>query len=258
MSGSGTGVETGLALGGGAALGIAHIGVLAALRERGLDINCVAGTSAGAIAGCLFAAGMDPTEMERWVRSAPWKQLLKFHPSRRGLASISGLDPLLQDAIGASDFEQLPLPLTVVATSLLTGEPVLMRSGQLADALAASCSVPGIFNPVRYGDDLLVDGGLVANVPVAATRGMGARRVIAVDLGLGYAPAGEEPAEVFETIMTSLFIMHRASDSTHLKDADLVIAPDLAGFSPLRPDRIGERIAAGHRAALAALDEHGW
>ncbi len=247
----------GLALGGGAARGIAHIGVLRAVEELEIRPSYMAGTSAGAIAACLWAGGMSSRQIESWLRSFRWRSVIRPRVSRRGLFTMGPLDEMLSQTIGSTKFEDLEIPLAVVATSIITGEPVVFTAGPLAPALAASCCVPGIFAPVPVHGDLLVDGGFVANTPMAEVRALGARAVIAVDLGSPYGPSGEEPSDMLEIILISQGIMERRLENQLLRNADLVIAPDLSRFSMVRADRISERVAAGYCAARDALASWG-
>jgi NTE family protein len=178
----------GLALGAGAARGMAHLGVLQALEEAGLAPDVVAGTSIGALVGGMYAAG----KLDRLTEVAlglDWKQIARYFVEisfpRSGLIEGNKLTALLAEIVGEVDLTKLPLPFRAVTTNLMTGEEVVIRDGDLVEAIRASIAVPGIFTPARRGDDLLVDGGLVNPVPVSVCRAMGAERVIAVDLNYG-------------------------------------------------------------------------
>ena len=176
--------KIGLALGGGAARGWAHLGVLRALHERGVQVECVAGTSIGALVGASFALGK-LNLLEEFVAEIDWKRILSFLDvtfPRSGLIEGNELLEFFQSYVQEREIETLPLPYCAVAASLNTGREVVLNRGSLTEAVRASISVPGIFTPLRRGDEFLVDGGLVNPVPVSAVRGLGADYVIAVDL----------------------------------------------------------------------------
>ena len=176
--------KIGLALGGGAARGWAHLGVLRALEERGVRVDCVAGTSIGALVGASFALGKIDI-LEEFVAEIDWKRILSFLDvtfPRSGLIEGNELLTFFQSYVQEREIESLPLPYCAVAASLNTGREVVLDRGSLTEAVRASISVPGIFTPLRRGEEFLVDGGLVNPVPVSAVRGLGADYVIAVDL----------------------------------------------------------------------------
>jgi len=178
----------GLALGAGAARGMAHLGVLRELEKAGLAPDVVAGTSIGALVGGMYAAG----KLDRLTEVAlglDWKQIARYFVEisfpRSGLIEGNKLTALLAEIVGEVELTELALPFRAVTTNLMTGEEVVISDGDLVEAIRASIAVPGIFTPARRGDDLLVDGGLVNPVPVSVCRTMGAERVIAVDLNYG-------------------------------------------------------------------------
>ena len=180
--------KLGLALGAGAARGMAHLGVLRELEEAGLKPDVVAGTSIGALVGGTYAAG----KLDRLTEVAlglDWKQIARYFVEisfpRSGLIEGNKLTALLAEIVGEVELTKLPLPFRAVTTNLMTGEEVVVVDGDLVEAIRASIAVPGIFTPARRGDDLLVDGGLVNPVPVSVCRAMGAEFVIAVDLNYG-------------------------------------------------------------------------
>ena len=178
-------MKIGLALGGGGARGIAHLGVWLRLWELGMPIHCVAGTSIGAIAGAIIAAGRVDAALA-WCAEPDWKKLPKLvlgtKLSSKGLTSGTQVEKLLGEIINTKDFSDLSMPFAAVATDLNTGEEVVMREGNLISAVRASMSIPGVFRPVERDGRVLVDGQLVAPVPVTACRALGADRVIAVDI----------------------------------------------------------------------------
>ncbi len=175
--------DVGLALGGGGVLGAAHVGVLQVLHERGIRPTIVAGTSAGALMGAAHASGFDPYRLERLVLKLDWRDVgdLSLIPGL-GLLDTKRLRRTLKKLGGDIAIEDLPVPFVAIATDVATGEPVELRTGSLADALRASMSVPGLFRPAHVDGRILVDGGLVANLPVEYALEMGAAHVIAVRL----------------------------------------------------------------------------
>lgn len=172
----------GLVLGAGGARGLAHIGVLKVLRRAGVPVDLVVGASMGSLVGAAFAAGVPPEQMERDVGATRWLDYfsqITLHGS--GLIGLTRIKAALDRLFEGRTFADLEVPLAVVAVSLGSGEVVTLREGPVADAVLASIAVPIVFPPVPWGDDLLVDGGVLAPVPVEVARALGARRVIAVD-----------------------------------------------------------------------------
>lgn len=260
--------HVGLVLGGGAARGFAHIGVLEVLEEAGIPVHLVTGCSSGAIVGALLAAGIPAHQLHELVRDLRWNQLSSLSLIPRGFPSLNlslkgfplgllDLDKLiewLQAALGEiRDFNQLRLPFAAVATDILTGALVIMNDGEIAPAVRASSSVPGIFTPYRRNGRLLVDGGVLANLPVQVARQMGAEYVIAVDILP--APDGQrkEPENIVELSFTSIYELIRANQG-YSEHADCTITPAIADLSLVDLAAAEELIAAGRAAAEAQLE----
>ena len=188
--------RVGLALGSGGARGWAHLGVLQVLREKGIQVDCIAGTSMGAVVGAFLAAGREDALLDLALH-LDWKRLRQFFwevsLSRSGLTDGRRMLEETRILLGIREFRELSLPFRCVATDLNTGSEVILGSGNLLEALRASISIPGVFSPVWVGKRLLVDGGLVNPVPVNVVREMGAQIVIAVDVSQGIVPE-EKPA----------------------------------------------------------------
>ena len=203
-------MKIGLALGGGGARGIAHLGVWMRLRELGIPIHCVAGTSIGAIAGAIIAAWRVDAALA-WCAEPDWKKLPKLvlgtKLSSKGLTSGTQVEKLLIKLIEAHSFADLTMPFAAVATDLNSGEAVVMREGDLISAVRASMSIPGVFRPVERNGRVLVDGQLVAPVPVTACRALGADRVIAVDINPPNSAADMKPFNQLNIldVLTSTF-----------------------------------------------------
>ena len=221
--------KVGLALGGGAARGIAHVGVLKVLEEHAVPINYVAGTSAGSLIGALYCSGRRWAEIRDFVADVNWGDLLQPALFSMGLVNPSKLEKMLDNLISNRTFEELEIPLTVVAVDLLTGELIEFHEGSVARAVRASSSIPGIFSPLEWDGKLLVDGGVLNNVPADIVKAMGADIVIAVDVNAN-AIKQQGPENVFDVMMYSMRIM--LDDETRIKEnADFLIRPDLEGFS---------------------------
>src|SRR5213594_4605680 len=175
----------GLALSGGAARGIAHVGVLRALEEHEIPVDAIAGASAGALVGGAYAAGLTIDELEKLAREFRWRRMARFSFSRLGLQSNARMEKFLRARLPVTRFEDLKIPFAAMVTDLGAGRAIALRdTGDLAFAIRASCCLPALHVPVRDADGrLLVDGGLVANIPISYTRELGADIVIAVDVG---------------------------------------------------------------------------
>ncbi len=247
-----TGPRVGLALGAGAARGMAHLGVLEVLTREGIPVDCVAGTSAGALVGGIYAAGCDLVWTERLACSLDWEHLVRLVVPRLGFLRADQLLQLMRLLTKGKSFEQLAIPFVAVAVDLERGEEVILREGPLAEAILASCSIPGIFVPQRLGGRLLVDGGVLNRVPIDVVRRLGAEVVLAVDVGL------EEPVtevkNIIDVMNQSFEIMQR--EITRYKaaePADVLIRPDLGRVSGYRLEASPSIIEAGRVAAEAAL-----
>jgi NTE family protein len=174
----------GLALGGGGGKGSAHIGVLTALEALHVPIDVVAGTSIGGLVGALYAVGYRPYQIEQWFQRATMRRILDRDPTNGGFIGTRKIEQLLREAFGARTFDDTSLPLALVAVDIVRGTEVIIREGPLVDAVLASTAIPGLFPPVTRDEQLLVDGGVLNNVPVDVAQMLGADRVIGVDLGL--------------------------------------------------------------------------
>jgi NTE family protein len=186
--------KIGLALGSGSARGWAHIGVIRALQEEGIHVDYVAGTSIGAIVGAIFSSGEINT-VEKWIEHLSWRQILSFVDvvvPRSGLIDGKKVADLIRKYVRVQNIEELPIPFAAVATDLLSGEEVVLKQGDIIEAIRASISLPGIFTPVETNGKILVDGGLVNPLPVSVVREMGANFVIAVDLNSDIMPEKRE------------------------------------------------------------------
>ncbi len=242
----------GVALGGGFARGIAHIGVLKVLEEEGIPVRAVTGTSVGALIGACYCSGLTLEEMEEVARNTRFTTFARWTLSRFGFASNDRMIAFLTRTLKAKTFEELRIPLGVTATDFNTGQGVLFSSGPIIDPVRASCAYPGMFLPVRLGGRYLVDGMLSHPVPSRPLREMGADRVIGVHLK-GTWSSGGAPRHLFDVIGQSFAIAQDAMSSLWRDAADVVLEPDVAGFAYDDFKRSGELIRMGEIAMRNAL-----
>jgi len=245
--------KIGLALGGGFARGIAHVGVLRVFEENRIPIDYIAGTSVGALIAAAYAGGSTLAEMEKIGLSTRFKDFAEWTISWKGLASDTRLQRYLRRLTPVRRFEDLKIPLTIAATDLTSAEPAYFTAGDIGLALCASCAYPGLFRPVEQDGRLLVDGFLSAPVPVDAVRKMGADFVIGVNLG-GIVP-GDRATNLFEIISRSFSILMLAAEATWRPQTNVVIEPDVVEFRWDDFARTPELIAAGERATRQALPQ---
>lgn len=277
--------KIGLVLGGGGALGFAHIGVIQELEKMQIPIDYIGGTSMGAIVAGMYASGMSPQEMEHSFTQLDWWDVLKDQSPhqylvyrrkqddkrfvgaelgfndwtlrfRPGMAYGQKLNNVIEtfalNSTGITDFDQLNIPYRAVASDLRKGESVVLKSGNLALAMRASMAVPGAFTPVRMGDQIFVDGGIFNNMPVDVVKSMGADIIIAVDVGASGVAKSEKNdfQSLPEVIGRTYTIMQRPGQEEQLKNANIVIQPDLQNFSPSHFHRSSEIIPEGRSSTL--------
>ena len=282
--------KIGVVLGGGGALGMAHVGVLRVLEEMKIPIDYIGGTSMGAIISGLYASGMSPDEIEQFLEAQDWWDVMNDHTPRRdldfrrkyddqryfvefgwhrgqgidfgsGAAAGQKFNNLLETetlrTVAITNFDELPIPFRCVATDLRTGKGVVLDHGNLATAMRASMAVPGAFTPVEWGDYIFADGGLVNNIPVDVVRGMGADIIIAVDVGGSAARAETNNAyqSIGEVLGRTYSIMQRPDQEKQLQNANVVVVPDLTQFSASDFKEVAAIIPQGEVAARAASEQ---
>lgn len=236
----------GLALGGGSALGMAHIGVLEALAEENIKIDCIAGTSAGALIAALSAFDVPPRLMREEAGNFSWFKISKPAFSKLGLASNQAIGKIISKYIGKNTrIEEAKIPLAIIATNIATGQKVILRQGSLIKAVMASTSIPGIFAPVKIGKQLLVDGGLVEEVPVSVLNQMGASLTVAVDLRR--RRKYQRPKSLSDVILNSLDILMRTSSQAPA--ANIYIEPQIGNFRLTDFGNYKKLISLGYQAA---------
>ena len=245
----------GLALGGGAARGFAHVGVIQVLEEAGIRPSLVSGTSAGSLVAALYASGKTGAQLQTIAETmeeatiADWTLQVFTRGALRGEA----LAKYVNAQVGQKPIEALPMPLGIVATDLNSGNDIVFQRGDTGTAVRASSAVPAIFQPVKIGNHEYVDGGLVSPVPVRAARKMGAELIIAVDISS--PPESASAAGTIDILLQTFTIMGKSINSLELQSADLVVRPQLQGISSADFGARKRSIEAGRQAMLAALPQ---
>jgi NTE family protein len=248
--------KIGLALGGGAVLGAAHIGVLKALEEKEVDINYITGTSIGAFVAALYAFGKDWKEINEISCKLKWMDITSISLSRYSLLSNDKFGELLTKHIGDKHIEEASIPLAIIATDAGSGEKVVLKKGPVAQAVMASTCIPGLFKPVKIEGRMLLDGGIVENVPIKTIREMGAEYVIGVDLNAEHEY--QEPQNILDVLMNSFHFIMQQSAKFQTENADLLIKPDLSAFDRADTSQIEELIQKGYEDAGRILEEQKW
>jgi NTE family protein len=242
----------GLALGGGFARGIAHAGVLKVFEQRGIPLHCITGVSAGSIVAAAYASGTKAHDIARIGSAMRFRDVARWSIGRMGFMGSERMKQFLQGVLQTHRFEDMQTPLGVVATDLCTGEPVSFRdNGDVFLPIRASCSYPGLFQPVPAGDRLLVDGAMSTEIPALLARELGATHVISV--WLPPPPCRRPPSDVFQVVRRCFQIMQGRSESGWRSATDLVITPDLKTIEWNGFASGPELVNAGEAAALAAL-----
>jgi NTE family protein len=244
--------KIGLALGGGFARGLAHIGVLKVFEEEHIPIDFIAGTSVGSVIGAGYASGVSARELSQMAATVRFKDFSRWTISRLGLFSNDRMSKFLGRIMRCRTFEELRIPLAVAATDIITGEPALFTSGDLIDPVRASCAYPGIFLPVNINGRLLIDGLLGHAVPAMPLREMGAERVVSVHLSADWVKPGG-PRHVFDIIGQCFSIAQDRTSGPWRSASDVVLEPAIGEFGYDDFARAPELVRAGEAAARAAL-----
>ncbi|MDQ1268044.1 MAG: hypothetical protein QG560_687 [Campylobacterota bacterium] len=233
-----------LALGGGSVLGATHVGVLKALEESKAEIKAISGTSAGAIIAALFAFGKSAKEIEKIVLKFEWKNLSSLALSRFGLLSNEKIGEMIRHNIGDKNIEDANIPLCMIATDITTGEKVLLNKGNVAEAIMASTCVPGIFVPIEIGGRILVDGGIVENIPLSCLKSYQVDYKVGVDLVT--TQSYRRPNNVIEILYNSFNFLVKTNKKIQTKEADILIKPDLSKFNAVDLSQMKELIKIGY------------
>ncbi|MCY0902303.1 MAG: patatin-like phospholipase family protein [Firmicutes bacterium] len=244
-------MPVGVALGSGGTRGFAHIGVLQVLSEAGIAVDCIAGSSMGALIAAIYATGAPLEQMERLATHLPLARFIDVTIPRLGLVSGERLEKLITLLTKGKTFAQADLPLAIVATDVELGERVVLTEGLIHQAVRASIGIPGIFVPYRLANRLLIDGGVIDRVPIRAVRELGAQIVIAVDVGLfdRLPPI----RHVVDVVVQAIDIMEREVFRYRVLDADFVVRPELELMSSTALSGVDKAIAAGRVAMQSAL-----
>lgn len=242
--------RVGLALGGGGARGMGHVGVIRVLEREKIPIDCIAGTSAGSLVGAAYASGMRSDGLTEMAMKIGWKDIARPVWPRNGFVSFERLESYIIHLAGDLTFADLELPFAAVTADLATGQQVILREGSVARAVRASCSIPGLVTPVEVEGRFLVDGGIVNNLPISVARDLGADVVIAVGLT---SPAGDPRQGPLQIGLTAIeYLLVHASDDP--STADMYLPLPIKGFQSLvRTSRRHRFIALGCQAAEQAL-----
>ncbi len=245
--------KLGLALGGGFARGIAHIGVLRVFEQHEIPIDFIAGTSVGALIASTYASGTPLDVMQRQASETHFKDFGRWTLSRMGMASNARLEDFLHKFTPASHFSDMKIPLSIVATDLVTGKSVHFTEGEIGTALRASCAYPGLFMPIEYQGQMLADGFLSEAAPAEAVRELGAELVVSVYLDPGLLD--ERPRNTIEIISRSFSIIQQHLAQPWREETDIIIEPDVHHVLWYEFEKTPQLVAAGEEAARAALPQ---
>ncbi len=247
----------GLALGGGAAKGIAHIGVLKAFEDEQIRIHCISGTSAGALIASYYAFGRPAESILSICSTLNLSKIINFTLERGGLFSTNAIREMIRRDLGDCRIEDADIPLAICATDIETGEQLIFREGNLADAVCASMAVPGLFVPVEVDGRILVDGGLVENVPISPLAGMGAGITVAVDLS--HVTRYPKPVDTFDVISNAINIGIDFNTRKQLKKVDISVPLDLSEYSLTNnADRVEELYMEGYHPMKKKIRQVLW
>ncbi len=243
--------KIGLALGGGAVLGAAHIGALRAIDELNIPIHYISGTSIGAFISAFYAFGKGWEEIKELTKGLNWLDLTGLSVPKLGLLSNKKLGDVIKKSVGDVNIEQAKIPVAIVATDITSGEKVVFTKGDVETAVMASTCIPGIFIPVEIDDRLLVDGGIVENVPVTPLKEMGANFIISVDLNAEHPY--KKPENIVEVLLRSFDFTLKSATKLQTEKVDVQIKPDLSQFNMVDMGQAEEIIKIGYSEAKKVL-----
>jgi len=242
-------VPIGLAFSGGSALGIAHIGVIKALSENNIPISCVAGTSAGSLVAAFLAFDIPLKKMIEISKKIDWSIISEFAYSKFGFKSNEPMRKIIFEAIGDVKIEDAKIPLAIVATDIDTGEEIIFRKGDVAQAILASTCLPGIFVPIQENGKKLVDGGLVENLPLSPLKNMGAK----IRIGINLRHNNKKARDIFGVIANAYNVLSDAQSLSLAGKAEFIIEPNLKQFNSLDFEKQDVLIEEGYNATISML-----
>jgi NTE family protein len=242
-----------IVLGAGSSKGFAHIGVLKVFESQKIPIHLIVGTSAGSVVGSLYASGIDAFQLQTIAIALLKDDVVDWTLPDNGFIRGEKLENFINKTVRQAPLELLKIPFRAVATNLQTGEEIVFATGNTGRAVRASCSIPGVFQPVRIGDKAYVDGGVVSPVAVDAARKAGADVIIAVDISAGVA--GSVPQGILDTILQSIDIMYAKISTIQLRGADVVIRPKVSHIGSSDFEKRNEAILEGEKAATLAIPQ---
>ncbi|MDO6802948.1 patatin-like phospholipase family protein [Wenyingzhuangia sp. 1_MG-2023] len=245
------GDKIGLALGGGAVLGAAHVGVLKAIEEIGLDIQWIAGTSIGALVAGLYAFDNNCDRVKDIALEISWRDITALSISKYGLLSNTKIAEFMEQNIGKVNIEDARIPLAILATDISTGEKVILQKGSVSKAVMASSCIPGIFNPIIINDLMLMDGAVSENVPISALEAMNATNIVAVDLNAKHLYG--KPQNMIEVLQNSFHFTLEAAAKAQTQRADVLITPDLSSFDRIHTSQTERLIHKGYLETLKSF-----
>jgi NTE family protein len=246
--------QTGLALGGGAVLGAAHIGVIRAIDEYDVPIDYISGTSIGSLIAALYSFGITWKEMGEIALELDWFDISQLSLSRYGLLTNKKIGNVILDHLGDVQFSDSEIPLAVIATDLASGKKIVISEGSVADAVMASTCIPGVFVPIEKGDRFLIDGGVMENVPVLSVQEMGADFVIGVDLNAKQSFI--KPNNVVEVLINTINLTLVNVTKLQTEEADLLITPDLSQFNLYDTNQVSDLIEEGYRESKKRIKKY--
>ncbi len=245
--------KIGLALGGGAVLGAAHVGVLRSLEELDIPIHAIAGTSIGAFVAALYAFGKKWRDIKEIALDLDWLDVSKMSLSKFGLLSNEKICSRTKELLGDVRFKDAPIPLVMVSCDISRGEKVVFTEGDIATAVMASTCVPAVFVPVESDDKLLVDGGIIENVPISPLKEMNLDVIIGVDLNAQHTY--KKPNNILDIVLNAIDITLLNATKLQTKEADILITPDLSEFNLIDTDQVNNLIAKGYQDSKPILSE---
>lgn len=246
-------MKVNLVLSGGAARGIAHIGVIKALEELGFEISAVSGVSAGALVGAFYCDGYTPEEMMRVVRAKSWLRFLKPTVPKLGLISLRDAEKYLRSMLSVERFEQLKKKLFVGAVDIKSGKTLFFESGNFFLPLLGSCALPGIFEPIKYGDYLLVDGGITNNLPIEPLLGLDG---LLVGVDVNPNTSMERIGNIFQILVRSFLLSVRSNVDKRKEACHVVIEPSLYEYSPLSLLKAEELYRLGYEKTIKVMSPY--